>query len=223
MTQRAKVGAVVLAAGDSSRLGRPKQLVRYQGIPLVARAARAALNAGGYPVIVVLGANVELVGAALSGLSVVPVVNPEWNRGMGTSVATGVRAMVDRAPFADGVLITLADQPLVGQAVLGQLLDAWADWRSGDSSCHTTIAAAEYAGTLGVPAVFGRAHFEALCSLSPAAGAAHLLRRSDPSVCRVAMPEAAVDIDTPNDLKRLRDAAKIHAAMTTERMHGGVI
>ncbi len=223
MTERAKVGAVVLAAGDSSRLGSPKQLVRYQGIPLVARAARAALNTGADPVIVVLGANVELVGAALSGLSVVPVVNPEWNRGMGTSIATGVRAMVDRAGFADGVLITLADQPLVGQAALGQLLDAWTDRRMAGDCRRATIAAAEYAGTLGVPAVFGRAHFEALCSLSPAAGAAHLLRRPDPSVCRVAMPQAAVDIDTPNDLERLRDAAKIHAAMTTERMHGGVI
>jgi CTP:molybdopterin cytidylyltransferase MocA len=223
MIQRAKVGAVVLAAGDSSRLGSPKQLVRYQGIPLVVRAVQAALNTGADPVIVVLGANVELVRGVLCGLSVVLLVNPKWNQGMGTSVATGVRAIVDRAPFVDGVLITLADQPLVGQPVLGQLLDGWADRRSRDGCRHTAIAAAEYAGTLGVPAVFGRGHFEALCALSPAEGAAHLLRRPDPCVCRVAMPEAAVDIDTPNDLECLRGAAKIEAAITTERMQGGVI
>jgi molybdenum cofactor cytidylyltransferase len=194
MTER--LAAVVLAAGESSRLGTPKQLVLYQGLPLVARAARAALNAGADPVVVVLGANAERVGAALFGIPVIAVVNPEWARGMGTSVATGVRAILDQAPSTGGVLIMLADQPLVGAAALGRLLESWRD-------LPDTITAAAYADTIGVPAVFGRAHFDALCSLPAAAGAAPLLRQVDAQVHRVVMPEAAVNIDTPGDLERL--------------------
>ena len=204
-----RIAAVVLAAGSSSRLGRPKQLELYEGFPLVSRAATAALEAGTDPVIAVLGSGAEAVGAALSGIPVIPVLNPEWNRGLGTSIAVGVRAVVEHAPSAGAVLILLADQPQVGQAELGRLLKAWrsADARAGDVGLATTIAAAGYAGTTGVPAVFGRAHFDALCSLSPAEGAARLFRSAKARVCRVGMPEAALDIDTPNDLKRLRAGA----------------
>jgi len=197
MTERARFAAVVLAAGGSSRLGSPKQLVHYEGLPCVSRAAQAAQNTGADPVVVVLGANAGIVGAALSGISVIPVVNPEWPRGLGTSIATGVRAIVDHAPWVDAVLITLADQPLVGEGAFRRLMDAWTD------SHPPSIAAAAYANTIGVPAVFGRAHFAALCSLPPMAGAARLLRQANARVRRVAMPEAAVDIDTPDDLERL--------------------
>jgi molybdenum cofactor cytidylyltransferase len=91
----------------------------------------------------------------------------------------------------------LADQPLVDDAALGRLIDAWSD----SDTC--SIAAAAYANTIGVPAVFGRAHFDALCSLPPGEGAARLLRQANARVRRVAMPEAAVDIDTPLDLELL--------------------
>ncbi len=199
----ASVGAVVLAAGGSSRLGRPKQLVEHEGVPLVARAAQAALRAGADPVIVVLGASADAARVALASLPVVVVLNEAWAEGMGTSVAAGVRELVARAPAVRGVLLALVDQPFVGEAALGRLIDAWAyaDARAADG---VAIAAAAYAETVGVPAVFGRAHAEALCSLPPAAGAARLLRAEDARVHRVRMPEAAVDVDTPDDLDRLR-------------------
>ena len=191
-----RLAAVVLAAGSSSRLGSPKQLVLYQGVPLVARAGRAALQAGANPVVVVLGSNAEAVRAALSGIPVILMVNPEWHRGIGTSVAMGVRTIIEQAPDTDAVLFMVADQPLVGGRALERILDAWS--RSG-----RTIAAAEYGDTIGVPAVFGRAHFEALCSLPPATGAGRLLREASARVRRVAMPEAAVDVDTQEDVHAL--------------------
>ena len=207
MTKRARVAAVVLAAGGSSRLGHPKQLVHQEGVPLVVRAARTALATGAYPVVVVLGANAEVVRATLSGIPVTPVVNPQWDHGIGTSVATGVKAIINGAPSVAAVLVMLADQPLVSDAALRRLIEAWAE----SDTC--AMAAATYSNTVGVPAVFGRAHFGALCSLPPAAGAARLLRRANAQLRRVAMPEAAVDIDTPHDLERLvvKRAGERHA------------
>jgi CTP:molybdopterin cytidylyltransferase MocA len=199
------IGAVVLAAGGSSRLGRPKQLVVHDGLPLVARAAHAALQAGADPVVVVLGAGEAAVRAALSDLPVETVVNPRWADGMGTSVAAGVRALLARAPSVGGVLVTLVDQPFVGDAELGRLVDAWvrAEARAAGGGAPAAIAAAAYAGTVGVPAVFGRAHADALCALPAAAGAARLLRAPGALVHPVPMPEAATDVDTHDDLARL--------------------
>ncbi len=210
MKEQASIGAVVLAAGGSSRLGRPKQLVVHEGLPFVARAARAALVAGAAPVVVVLGANEAAVRATLSGLDVLTVVNSDWADGMGTSLAAGVRALLAHAPSVRGVLITLVDQPLIDDARLRRLIDAWlnADVRANDRT-HATIAAATYAGTVGVPALFGRAHFEALCALHGATGAASLLRAAGACLHRVPIPEAAVDVDTADDLDRL-DALALH-------------
>jgi CTP:molybdopterin cytidylyltransferase MocA len=197
MTQRARVAGVVLAAGGSSRLRRPKQLVLYEDLPLVVRAARTALATGAEPVVMVLGAHAEEVRAMLSAVAVTPVVNSQWNQGMGTSVATGVKAVISQAPSVAAILIMLADQPLVSDAALRRLIKAWSD------SDPRSIAAAAYADTFGVPAVFGRSHFQALCSLPPAAGAARVIRQANSRVRRVAMPEAALDIDTPGDVERL--------------------
>jgi molybdenum cofactor cytidylyltransferase len=186
-------------------LGHPKQLVVYAGEPLVVRAAQAALEAGASPVIVVIGGNPEAVRAPLAALPVLVVENVEWASGMGSSIAAGVSALVSHSPLARGVLVTLADQPLVDALALRRLFNAWAASWSGstDGDSAAAIAAAAYAGTVGVPAVFGSAHFDALCSLPAAAGAARLLRTPDARVRRVSMPEAVLDLDTPSDLEQL--------------------
>lgn len=197
------LGAVVLAAGGSSRLGRPKQLVIHEGATLVARAAQAALAAGADPVVVVIGGAADAVRAAVSRLPVTVVANEAWADGMGTSVAAGVRALLARETPPAAVLLTLVDQPLVNDAALGRLVDAWAyaDARAHDDA---TIAAAQYASTVGVPAIFGRAHFDALCALPAGAGAGALLRAPGARVRQVPMPEAEFDVDTPEDAARLR-------------------
>ena len=200
------LGAVVLAAGGSTRLGVPKQLVLREGRPLVARAVDAARRAGASPVVVVLGADADAIRAVLADLPVVQVLNARWADGMGTSIALGLRTLVEHAPALRGVLITLADQPLVDYAALGRLVATWseADASPGDGVAHVAIAAAAYAGTVGVPAIFGSAHFDSLRSLAPGSGAASMLRAAGAGVLRVPMPEAAMDIDTAVDLDRLR-------------------
>jgi molybdenum cofactor cytidylyltransferase len=162
---------------------------------------------------VVLGANAAAVRATLSGIPVTPVGNSQWADGVGTSVATGVKAIISRAPSVAAILVMLADQPLVSDADVERLIDAWIE----SETCSMTAAA--YADTIGVPAVFGRAHFDALCSLPPAAGAARLLRRSNARVRRVPMPEAAVDIDTSRDLERLVTSGPATEALSVAHRH----
>jgi molybdenum cofactor cytidylyltransferase len=199
------VGAVLLAAGGSTRLGRPKQLIVHDGCPLVARAADAALEAGASPVVVVLGAFATDVRPALDGRVVVIVENPRWQDGMGTSVGVGVRTLLAHAPDVEGILLTLCDQPQVDGPTLARLLNLWrlpSEAGRGTASA-SVIAAAEYAGTVGVPAVFGRAYLGVLVTLAPDVGASAVVRDARARVRPLPMPAAALDIDTLGDLARL--------------------
>ncbi len=182
--------AIVLAAGSSSRLGQPKQLLDYGGEPLLRRAARLALSVGAAPVLVVTGAPEHEV--AVHNLPVSVVLNTGHAEGMGSSLRAGMAALARLAPTAGRVLLLVCDQPLLGASHLLALLEAEAP--------HG-VAAAEYGGRLGVPAVFAREHFPALAAVAGDRGARALLRGM--AVTAVAMPEAAVDIDTPGDLEAL--------------------
>lgn len=187
-----RVGAVVLAAGASTRLGFPKQLVVHEGEPLVRRIASAAVDAGANPVVVVLGANSELVEPALSGLAAVTtVVNRKWSDGLATSLAAGL-AEVFKDDACDGVLVVLADQPLIDAAALRRLLAAFEGERR--------IVASTYDGTVGVPAVFGREHADELMRLKGDTGAGSWIRHRLDEVTRVPLGAAAFDIDTTSDL-----------------------
>ncbi len=171
-------------------MGSPKQLLPINGQSLLRRAADVAVRSGCHPVIVVLGHDVDEMRAELAGLSVTPIQNPDWQLGMGSSIRTGMAAVW--LPEIAGVVVTLCDQPNVDAAAIQLLVDTFR--RTGRT------VAARYAGTVGVPAVFGRDRFDALLSLDPAAGAKRLL--SGPHVVPVDLPAAAVDVDTPEDYRR---------------------
>ena len=187
---------IVLAAGGSTRLGSPKQLLVYEGKTLLRRAAEAALATVCRPVVVVLGAGAEAHRTELAGLDVRTVLNPDWHRGMGSSVRLGMSALENEAP-ADAVLLTLCDQPFVGKPALDRLIHAW------NGGQKHSIAAAAYNETLGVPAVFGREHFDELATLPDTSGAKPVLQRHAARVAVVPTPEAATDIDTREQYERI--------------------
>ncbi|SEM98718.1 molybdenum cofactor cytidylyltransferase [Stigmatella aurantiaca] len=188
-----RVGGVVLAAGSSSRLGRPKQLLLHEGQTLVRRTAEAAVAAGLLPVVAVLGAHPEAVAAELAGLPVHPVLNPAWAAGMGLSLRVGLRAL---PPEVDAALVVLCDQLRVDAAHLAALVDTF-------TRTHAPIVASGYAGARGVPALFSRALFAELEALAPEEGARRVITREPSRVVEVALAGGDEDIDTAADLSRL--------------------
>ena len=194
------VGVVLLAAGGSSRLGRPKQLVLHQGKTLMRRAAEAAVAAECGPVVVVLGAQREAVASELTGLPVRLVEHPEWSAGPGGSLVAGVRALTAgdaAAPAVDAVLVMLCDQLRVDSAHLRALVEAWR--RTG-----AAVVASAYEETRGVPALFSRAVFPELGALGPEQGARGVIAREPSRVMEVPLPGGGEDVDTAADLARLR-------------------
>jgi molybdenum cofactor cytidylyltransferase len=163
---------------------------------MVRRIAMAAVEAGASPVVVVLGANAEMIAPVLLGLaSVTTVVNRQWSNGLASSLATGLSAVLEDTP-CDAVLVTLADQPHVNAAALRRLIAAFDGERR--------IVASAYDNTMGVPAVFAREHVDALMRLTGDAGAGAWLRSRPSEVTCVPLDLAALDIDT------LSDAAHLH-------------
>ncbi len=179
--------ALIPAAGGSSRLGQPKQLVKRDGETLVHRAARIALEAGCTRVLVIEGA-VELR-EALSDLPVERVLCAEWERGPGASLRAGARAAGDVA-----LMVLLADQYAVTATHLRALLAAPGE-----------VAAARYAGHLGVPARFSAPSAAVLRELPDSSGAKGWLRSHASLVTPVDLPEAELDLDTPDQLRNFQN------------------
>jgi CTP:molybdopterin cytidylyltransferase MocA len=185
--------AIVLAAGASRRFGSPKQLVRFEGQLLIQRVIAAATELAGSAVTVVLGAHAAEVASNLPPGTASIVINRGWQEGIGSSI----RLAVSRLPGAcDGVLVMLGDQPMVGSASLNRLAAAW-------RRQPRSIIASRYAAVTGVPAIFPRWCFNDLAALRGDQGARVLLSRYGDHVVRLSHPEAAVDIDYPEDLLEL--------------------
>lgn len=187
-----KIGAIILAAGSSSRLGEPKQFLRFLGETLIRRAARAAVDAGCAPVIVVTGEAHGRIERELAGLAVRVHHHAQWPRGIGSSLRAGVEHALLFAPSLDALVLMVCDQPNVTAEVLTALIRARAD------SPHPA-AASTYADTLGVPAIFARALFPQLAALPDDHGAKHLLRALPEQITPVPFSEGSIDIDTPAD------------------------
>jgi molybdenum cofactor cytidylyltransferase len=193
------IGAIILAAGSGSRMGRAKQLLQIGGQSLVRRAARAAIDGGCQPVVVVTGAHADAVAAELADLAVVQSFNPSWSAGMGTSIRSGLAALLKSDPVISAAVILVCDQPWLSAEVVRDLLSVW-------SAAGKPIAACEYAGTLGPPCCFDRAAFDALSRIADADGAKKLLLADPQNVQALAWPAGSDDLDTPEDLQRIRQA-----------------
>lgn len=192
-----RFGAVILAAGASTRMGTPKQLLELDGQPLVVRAVQAALASPAWPIVVVLGAHAEKIRPVLARLPVLIADSPAWAEGMAASIRAGVTTIRQFSRALDGVLIALCDQPAFSTDTITQLV-------AGQLSSGRSIVAAHYSGRHGAPALFLREHFETLAHLTGEEGARALLNGDPARVASVDLPALAVDLDTPADFAALR-------------------
>ena len=186
------IEVLILAAGAASRFGSAKQLISHHGKPLLQHCIDKANGICPGRVSVVLGANHQQIEAQISGAKV--ILNNHWQQGLGASIAAGV---VNVDPQSDGLLILLADQIALTTEDLKLLLEAF-------NSSNTVSA--YYAGRRGVPAIFPRSLYADLKALSGDSGAKAVLHRGDINLVEIDLPQAAMDIDTPEDWTRFLDS-----------------
>lgn len=193
---------IILAAGSSTRMGRPKQLLTYGSHTLLRHAAEAAVASCCGPVFVVLGAYASRLHREIEGLPVRSVMNERWADGMGSSIQAGLAVLTtSHGPVRDteAVILMLCDQPYVTAAVINNLVTVY----------HTTgkrMIASEYGGTLGVPALFGREYFAELSTMSGPTGAKRLIAAHASEVVPVPFPKGMTDVDTAEDYQQLQRA-----------------
>ncbi len=188
------VALLLLAAGASARMGRPKQLLPYQGRTLLRHAAETAVASGCAPLVLVTGAVHAVLAAEVFGLPVRVVHNPAWETGMASSIRAGLTAVAEAQPSA--CLIMLSDQPLVTPELLRQLVAL-------QQQTQAPIVAAAYGDTLGVPAVFAKALIPQLLQLHGQQGANRLIASLGAAVGRVVFPAGLLDVDTPEQYAAL--------------------
>ncbi len=195
-SNRVDIGAVVLAAGSSSRMGSPKQTLQFRGESLLRRTVLAAIGAGCRPVVVVTGAHSELSRREFEGLDVREVLNTSWETGMASSVRAGVKGLVDEDADVSAAVLLLCDQPHVTAEIISDLIAAHrATWKA--------IVASVYGGSFGVPALFRKTLFTELTQLEGMSGAKEIIKRHASEAHFLPFPCGEVDVDTPDDFSRL--------------------
>lgn len=189
-------GIIILAAGASSRMGKPKQLLIYQQKTLLQRAIQAAVGIPGACIVVVIGANQSLIKPDINNSAVITEYNPNWEQGMASSIRAGINRLITEQPHVENALLMLCDQPFVNTALLQKLID---EKQTG----RTQIIALAYQNTIGVPVLFDRIYFDELTDLQGQEGAKKLLKKYNSEIIAVPFEKGAIDIDTPEDYERL--------------------
>jgi molybdenum cofactor cytidylyltransferase len=177
-------------------MGRPKQLLHYNGKSLLEHTVDTANDADANPVIVVLGANAALLGKEIDEKKVHIVENKEWKEGMGASVRCGLNTLLHIAPSCDAVMIMVCDQPFVSASLLKELI-------ATQKNTGKHIVTSEYENAVGPPALFCKSIFPELLELKGDAGARKIIEQRSNDVAKVLFKKGNIDIDTEADYKSL--------------------
>jgi len=198
--QRAPViAAVVLAAGQSTRMGANKLLADFRGRPMIRATVESLLKSAARPVLVVTGHQADEVREALAGLDIVTVDNPDYAQGLSTSLRAGIAAL---PPDVAGAAVCLGDMPLIEPSIVNRLIAAF------NPAEGRVICAPVHDGRIGNPILWGREFFAEMKSLTGDRGARSLLEAHADQVVEIPVASDSVltDIDTPDVLERLKSA-----------------
>lgn len=186
------VGVILLAAGGSSRLGRPKQLLRYKDQTLLQYSLNEARASDVQSIIVVLGANADVVQKEMSGDKVHIVINTHWQEGMASSIRTGINAIIKINPAIAGIILLVCDQPFMNSTLLNNMI--MIHQKTGKK-----IIACSYGNTFGPPVFFHQLFFSELLQLTGDIGARSIVQQHPDDVESISFPEGRFDIDTEAD------------------------
>lgn len=198
---KSKIGVIILAAGSSSRLGTPKQLVEFRGETLLKKIALESLKSVCSPVLVVLGKDAEKFAEKLENLDVQIAENQNWQCGMGASIGCGIKEITKSAVNLEAVILCVCDQPFVTSATLNNLAAAFLTRK-----CK--IVASAYQETIGVPAIFDKSLFSELAELNRESGAKKIIEKFSSETFLINFSDGAIDVDTPEDLRKIQEDRK---------------
>jgi molybdenum cofactor cytidylyltransferase len=195
-----KVGLILLAAGASERLGRPKQLLTYRGQTLLQHSLNTAIASQAQPVAVILGANSEVLKNEIKDFNAHVVMNVEWMEGMASSIRCGIQAVTEINIAVEGILLMVCDQPFVTSDLLNELIMT-------HKNTGKQIVACAYEASFGPPVFFHQSLFEELLQLKGDTGARSILGQHTDMVEIIPFPQGTFDVDTEADYERLKSTA----------------
>lgn len=186
------IGAILLAAGESSRLGTPKQLLLYKGQTLLQHILKTVIDSNADPVVVVLGAHANIIEKKIDSNAANVIVNDAWREGMASSIQVGIKMLLRVNPSAEGAVLLVCDQPYVTSSLLNELIEA-------HQNTGNPIITCSYADTFGPPTLFHKSLFPELLQLKGDVGARSILQHHSNKVEAIPFPEGNQDIDTMAD------------------------
>ena len=199
MSSAANTGIVILAAGSSSRLGRPKQLLEFDGTTLLSHATVEAANSKADSVVVVLGADAGLIVNEIDGDIVYVVENKNWREGMASSIRLGLNTLLSQTPSINAVILMVCDQPYISSSILNELI-------ATQQKTTKPIVACNYGETTGPPALFHKSIFDELMQLKGDIEARKIIQQHKNNVATILFTGGKIDIDTIKDYEDLKNS-----------------
>ena len=191
-----KSAIIILAAGASIRLGKPKQLLLYKGKSLVQHVVTEAKNSRADEVVVILGANHDLIANEIPADKKIKfIVNDQWEEGMASSIKAGI-IFVTKEVSPDFAILAVCDQPFIDSALFNKLIDT-------HLRTNKPIVASQYQHTLGTPVLFDKQFFNELVSLNGDHGARSIILKHPTRLTTIPFPSGHIDIDTNEQYKEL--------------------
>ncbi|WP_312175689.1 nucleotidyltransferase family protein [Chryseobacterium sp.] len=192
-------GIILLAAGNSSRMGSPKQLLMYQGKTFLERIIDTASEIfDPNHIVLVLGARHYEISSVIKNKNIHIIINENWKSGMASSIQSGMKALSGLFPEMEGCFISVCDQPYLTGDLFSKMLQL-------KETSEKEIVVAKYADTLGVPALFSKKYFKQLMELTGEQGAKKIIQQNMNDVESFEFEKGAVDIDTPSDYNHLKN------------------
>jgi len=186
---------LLLAAGSSSRMGKPKMLLPYNGKTFLQKIVDEIQKLDNALLLVITGCYHSLLNKILTKQHIAFVQCEDWEQGMGASIQTGINYVLQHYTNADNIIILVCDQPYISSGLLQEMIDTTRSTSKG-------IIACAYAGTTGTPVLFDKKYFSELAMLDGQQGAKKILQQFAADVSPIMFPEGIIDIDNPEDYER---------------------